>query len=138
MILPRLALAGFTLAMAAMAAPSPAPAHEGRIVKAELRAQGGGRYTLAATIRHGDTGWSHYINGFTVESPDGTLLSRRVLYHPHVDEQPFTRSSDRFRVPAGIAAVVVRMTHLQSAGAKAAKTITVQSHTLRIAIPARR
>ena len=53
---------------------------------------GAGRCTFHVALRHADTGWDHYADLWRVLAPDGTELGRRVLYHPHVDEQPFTRS----------------------------------------------
>lgn len=79
-----------------------------RVVAAEASPNGDGSYTVSATIRHADTGWEHYADGFTVLTPDGRVLAHRVLYHPHVDEQPFTRSIDGVRVPAGFRTVIVR------------------------------
>ncbi len=51
-----------------------------------------GQWRIAVTLRHGDTGWDHYAIEWIVETEAGELLGRRVLLHPHVDEQPFTRS----------------------------------------------
>tara|TARA_Y100000813_G_scaffold132958_1_gene96078 strand:- start:476 stop:817 length:342 start_codon:yes stop_codon:yes gene_type:complete len=79
-----------------------------KVLAAEASSNGDGTYTVSATIRHGDTGWDHYADGFDVLAPDGTVLATRVLYHPHVNEQPFTRSASDVRVPPGIKAVVVR------------------------------
>ncbi|MEQ8228700.1 MAG: hypothetical protein RIA64_11500 [Rhodospirillales bacterium] len=79
-----------------------------RIINAEASPNGDGTYTVTATIRHGDTGWDHYADNFEVIAPDGTMLSRRVLYHPHVDEQPFTRSLQGVAVPPGLKEVLVR------------------------------
>ena len=47
---------------------------------------------FSVTLKHGDEGWDHYANQWDVMTMDGKLLKSRVLYHPHVDEQPFTRS----------------------------------------------
>ncbi|MEM9318136.1 MAG: hypothetical protein AAGA70_03920 [Pseudomonadota bacterium] len=47
---------------------------------------------LSVTIAHPDTGWDHYADAWEVLSPDGTSLGTRELAHPHVEEQPFTRS----------------------------------------------
>lgn len=47
---------------------------------------------LSVTLSHGDTGWDHYADGWQVMTPDGTEIGYRTLHHPHVDEQPFTRS----------------------------------------------
>lgn len=49
-----------------------------------------GRFSV--TLTHPDTGWDHYADGWRVEDADGTVLGLRVLAHPHVNEQPFTRS----------------------------------------------
>lgn len=83
-------------------------ADQPRVVHAEASANGDGSYTVSATVRHGDTGWDHYADNFEVLAPDGTMLARRVLYHPHVDEQPFTRSAGDVVVPPGIKSVIVR------------------------------
>jgi len=55
-----------------------------------------------ATIRHADAGWQHYADHFRVLAPDGQELARRVLLHPHVEEQPFTRSQAGVVVPGGV------------------------------------
>ena len=44
-------------------------------------------------------------------APDGTLLGQRILLHPHVDEQPFTRDLYGVAVPEGVAEVTVRARH---------------------------
>ena len=49
-----------------------------------------GRFDV--TLSHGDTGWEDYVDGWRVELADGTMLGTRVLAHPHVNEQLFTRS----------------------------------------------
>lgn len=67
-----------------------------------------GTWRFDVTVRHADTGWDHYANAFTISLPDGTLLGTRVLHHPHVEEQPFTRSLSGVAVPDGISEVLVR------------------------------
>lgn len=89
---------------ASMFAQADAP----RVLAAEASPNGDGTYTVSATVRHGDTGWQHYADNFEVLAPDGTLLQRRVLYHPHETEQPFTRSVGDVKVPKGIKQVIVR------------------------------
>lgn len=126
------------VALIALLAALPAAGHSGEVVAAKVTPLGGGAYRLAATIRHGDTGWGHFINGFEVLTPDGRLLVRRVLYHPHVDEQPFTRSSARFIVPAGVTSVTVRLTHLRKSGANAKATVTRPPARLSVVLPDRR
>ena len=60
------------------------------------------------TVKHGDEGWKHYANRWEVLSPDGEILATRVLAHPHVNEQPFTRSLTNVRIPSDLVEVVVR------------------------------
>jgi len=48
--------------------------------------------TVHVTLSHPDTGWDHYADGWEVLDARGARLGLRVLAHPHVDEQPFTRS----------------------------------------------
>ena len=48
-----------------------------------------------------------YADGWRVVLEDGTVLGTRVLHHPHVDEQPFTRSLGNVTIPAGLPAVFV-------------------------------
>ena len=49
-------------------------------------------YGFSVTVRHDDTGWEHYADKWEVLDIDQNVLATRILYHPHVDEQPFTRS----------------------------------------------
>ena len=72
----------------------------------EARAGGSG-WTFSVTLRHGDTGWDDYADGWRVLAPDGTVLATRVLAHPHVNEQPFTRSLGGISIPAGLDAVAI-------------------------------
>ncbi|MEO0380471.1 MAG: hypothetical protein AAF252_09380 [Pseudomonadota bacterium] len=67
-----------------------------------------GTYRFDVTIRHPDTGWDHYADGWRVLDMDGNELGMRVLFHPHVNEQPFTRSLDGVKVPAGTTQVQVQ------------------------------
>lgn len=60
------------------------------------------------TVKHPDVGWKHYADRFEVLGPDGQVLATRVLQHPHVHEQPFTRSSDGVEIPPGIEVVTIR------------------------------
>lgn len=71
----------------ALLLPVPAQADAPEIVAA--RAEG---RVIYVTLAHPDTGWDHYADGWEVVTGDGTSLGLRVLAHPHVNEQPFTRS----------------------------------------------
>lgn len=59
----------------------------------------GDSYRVSVTLSHGDTGWDDYADGWRVLAPDGTELGLRVLFHPHVEEQPFTRSQSGIVIP---------------------------------------
>lgn len=70
--------------------------------------QSGGAWTFNVTVRHNDSGWDHYADIWTVNTTDGKELGRRVLAHPHENEQPFTRSLSGVDIPAGTSQVVIR------------------------------
>jgi len=78
------------------------------VVKVRASDQGGGKYGFSVTLRHADTGWKHYADKWDVLAPDGTVLGTRVLIHPHVDEQPFTRSLSGVAAPGGVRDVTIR------------------------------
>ncbi|MEJ2405602.1 MAG: hypothetical protein P8171_15135 [Candidatus Thiodiazotropha sp.] len=64
--------------------------------------------TFNVTVRHSDTGWKHYADRWEVLAPDGTALGVRTLYHPHVNEQPFTRSLAGVKIDRSIQEVTLR------------------------------
>jgi hypothetical protein len=83
-------------------------AGEADVVAARAESAGDGSYTFIVTVRHADTGWNHYADAWEVLAPDGSVLATRTLYHPHVDEQPFTRSLSGVRLPPGTTRVMIR------------------------------
>ncbi len=87
-------------------APPTADASPTDVVKVHFAKSGDG-WRVSVTLRHADTGWDHYANLWVVETLDGKEIAKRVLYHPHEHEQPFTRSQ-QVRVPAGITKVRIR------------------------------
>lgn len=72
------------------------------------RESGDGTWRFDVTIRHPDTGWDHYADGWRVLDMDGNELGLRVLYHPHVTEQPFTRSLSGVVIPEGATQVQIQ------------------------------
>lgn len=70
--------------------------------------EGAGGWTFSVTLKHGDTGWDHYADLWEVYTPEGELLGKRVLAHPHVNEQPFTRSLSGVQIPNGVTTVIIR------------------------------
>jgi hypothetical protein len=74
-----------------------------------------GTWTFQVTVKHPDTGWDDYADGWDVVTAGGTVLKpdldavfTRLLLHPHANEQPFTRSQNGIEIPAGVTQVHVR------------------------------
>jgi len=78
--------------------------------------QADGTWTFHVTVRHPDTGWEDYADGWDVVLSDGQGVIRpdpsqpftRVLFHPHENEQPFTRSQSGIVIPEWATIVTVR------------------------------
>lgn len=85
-------------------AAAPLRADPAEIVDAVAERQGES-WRFAVTLRHGDTGWDDYADGWRVLTPADEVLGTRELLHPHVTEQPFTRSLSGVAVPDGLAEV---------------------------------
>ena len=91
-----------------LAALFPAAALAGEVEIVDVRMmQGASGWTFHVTLRHDDEGWDHYADGWEVRGPDGAVLGVRTLFHPHVDEQPFTRSLSGVEIPEGVAEVTI-------------------------------
>ena len=73
-----------------------------------VTATGERTFRFDVAVRHDDTGWDHYADKWEVLAPHGGILGTRTLLHPHVDEQPFTRSLPGIKVPEGVREVTVR------------------------------
>ncbi len=85
-----------------------ASAGEADVVAVEAAQEGAGTWRFDVTVAHGDEGWDHYADKWEVLAPDGSLLGARVLLHPHVGEQPFTRSLGGVAIPEEIDRVILR------------------------------
>ncbi len=92
----------------AILAATAAYAGEADVVDVKTKQTGENIFYFSVTVRHNDEGWDHYANKWEVIAPDGTVLGTRILYHPHVDEQPFTRSLSGANMPATIDTVTIR------------------------------
>jgi hypothetical protein len=99
------------------AAPSPATGGKGNADVLYVRAvqSADATWTFHVTVQHPDTGWEDYADGWDVLTPDGEVLKpdpdsafTRLLLHPHVDEQPFTRSQSGITIPSGVTRLLVR------------------------------
>jgi hypothetical protein len=89
-------------------AASTATAGEVDVIRVAAKKTAQNTYRFDVTLRHDDTGWDHYANKWEVAAPDGTVLATRVLAHPHVEEQPFTRSLTGIKIPGSTRQVIVR------------------------------
>lgn len=78
-----------------------------RILAADFHHSGRVQWSVDVTLKHGDTGWDHYADNWRVVDDEGNILGDRVLLHPHVDEQPFTRDLSNVKVPEGTATVYI-------------------------------
>ena len=87
------------------------PADEVRIVDVKVYCKVDCRFSV--TLEHADTGWEHYANQWDVVSMEGELIKSRVLYHPHVNEQPFTRSLSGVSIPESVEKVKIRARDLK-------------------------
>ncbi len=83
-------------------------AGEADVVHAEARRTAEGVYRFDVTLRHKDAGWDHYADRWEVLGAEGAVMATRVLHHPHVDEQPFTRGLSGVKLPPGLTRVRVR------------------------------
>jgi hypothetical protein len=99
-------------------------AGEADVVDVEVKQTGENRFSFSVTVRHSDEGWDHYANKWDVVAPDSTLLGTRILHHPHVNEQPFTRSLSGVDIPETIETVTIRA-H-DSVHEYGGKTVTVE------------
>lgn len=98
----RAALIGLSVSV-----PAGIQAGDADVVDVTITALGDSRFRIDTTVAHADTGWDHYANRWDVLTEAGELLGTRELLHPHVNEQPFTRSLT-LEIPASVARVVVR------------------------------
>lgn len=92
--------------IALLALATPALADDAVIEAVEARATGDA-WSFSVTLSHGDTGWDDYADGWRVVAGDGTEYGFRELLHPHVNEQPFTRSLSGVAIPEGVDEVFV-------------------------------
>jgi hypothetical protein len=86
---------------------NPIYADDVKIVAAEFNRKDGNHWSVDVTLKHGDTGWDHYADNWRIVDAKGNILGNRVLYHPHVEEQPFTRSLRNVKVPESTTIVYV-------------------------------
>lgn len=104
----RFSLFASAVGVAAVLLSFSAVAGEADVTNVSVSAQGDGRFRFDVTVRHADEGWDHYADIWEVVGSDDTVYGQRVLAHPHVNEQPFTRSQFGIKIPADVSQVTVR------------------------------
>ncbi|OWU85841.1 hypothetical protein ATO6_02775 [Oceanicola sp. 22II-s10i] len=65
-------------------------------------------WRFEVTVRHADEGWGHYVDGWAILDETGKKIAYRKLHHPHVNEQPFTRSLPSVMVPDGTRKIYIQ------------------------------
>lgn len=101
-------IAGLVVGMAACLVSAAALAGQADVTSGRLEQASDGTYTAIVTVTHADEGWNHYADAWQVLAPDGTVLGTRELIHPHVEEQPFTRSLRGLHIPDAVDQVRIR------------------------------
>lgn len=102
----------FLVASAALIAggvvqPDMSLAGEADVLEVQVE-RSGKSYRFNVTVQHADAGWDHYADAWEILGPGGAVIATRELAHPHVEEQPFTRSLPNVEIPDEIAEVTVR------------------------------
>lgn len=77
------------------------------------------------TLKHPDTGWGHYADGWEITDAAGNQIGFRELMHPHVEEQPFTRSLQNVMLADGMKTVFIRARCSQDGWSEAAYEVTL-------------
>jgi len=96
------------LFLISLLATGPTFAGEADVVDARVTRANDGTYRFDVSVLHADEGWDHYANAFEILDADGNVLGTRTLLHPHVGEQPFTRSLTGVHIPEGLTKVTAR------------------------------
>ena len=85
----------------------PAQSNQVNIISAEFHNNKATSWSVSVTLKHDDKGWDHYADSWRIVTDKGQQLGKRVLYHPHVTEQPFTRSLGGVVIPEGVTTVFI-------------------------------
>lgn len=85
-----------------------AEADMAQIRMVELSRTAPGTFRIEVTLAHADSGWEHYADKWDILGPDDAVLATRVLHHPHVNEQPFTRALSGVKLAPRVRFVRIR------------------------------
>jgi len=83
-------------------------ASEADVIDAKVIRGDDGSFTFNVTVRHEDEGWNHYADHWLLLDNDEQVIAARKLMHPHVKEQPFTRSLSYIQIPDEVTEVTIR------------------------------
>jgi len=83
-------------------------ASEADVIDAKVIRGDDGSFTFNVTVRHEDEGWNHYADHWLILDNDEQVIAARKLMHPHVKEQPFTRSLSYIQIPDEVTEVTIR------------------------------
>jgi len=83
-------------------------ANEADIIDAEVKRGNDGSFTFNVTVQHADEGWNHYADHWLILDKDEQMIAARKLMHPHVKEQPFTRSLSYIQIPDEVTEIIIR------------------------------
>ena len=86
----------------------------------------GNTWTFDVTLSHGDTGWEDYADGWRILDASGKELGVRKLAHPHVNEQPFTRSLSGVAIPQNVTEVGIQASDSIGGWSSPVKTIKLK------------
>lgn len=103
-----LSVARATLLATAAALLATAATADTPVVEAVEATRTGAFWAFDVTLSHPDTGTEHYADAWDIHDLEGNPLGVRILGHPHVTEQPFTRSLPNVEIPEGVTQVVIR------------------------------
>lgn len=78
-----------------------------QIISADLHNNSSNIWSISVTLKHEDKGWEHFADTWRVVSAKGDMLGKRVLHHPHENEQPFTRSLAGIHVPKAMKVIYI-------------------------------
>lgn len=94
-------------ALLTLAFTNTAGAGEVKILAAHLKSSANNLWSVDVTLKHGDVGWDHYADSWRVVDGEGKLIEERLLAHPHVSEQPFTRGLYSVKIPQAVTTVYI-------------------------------
>ncbi len=78
------------------------------VIDATVESTGDGVYRVSATVASQETGLDKYADRWEIRNPStGAVIGERILAHPHVNEQPFTRSLPGVEIPADVSTVEI-------------------------------